>query len=143
VARSGDTTTDKVFIEEFTLGYVAASGKNFPHTMKPLMESNGVMFNPDRPMVMYDSMTVTLDSLHAASPELELHNATLEANGKRGQVTLEYRLMSGDQALGTVSKRLVLGGLRPYCPDAMADVVAQFYRLKARGVSYGTDIAES
>jgi len=25
----------------------------------------------------------------------------------------------------------------------MADVVAQFYRLKARGVSYGTDIAES
>ena len=77
------------------------------------------------------------------SPELELHNATLEANGKRGQVTLEYRLMSGDHALGTVSKRLVLGGLRPYCPDAMADVVAQFYRLKARGVSYGTDIAST
>ncbi|AKO54003.1 hypothetical protein ABA45_17455 [Marinobacter psychrophilus] len=143
VARSGDITTNKVFIEEFTLGYVAASGKNFPHTMKPLMESNGVMFNPDRPMVMYDSMTVTLDSLHAASPELELHNATLEANGKRGQVTLEYRLMSGDQALGTVSKRLVLGGLRPYCADAMADVVEQFYRLKARGVSYGTDIAST
>jgi hypothetical protein len=51
--------------------------------------------------------------------------------------------MSGDQALGTVSKRLVLGGLRPYCQDAMADVVAQFYRLKARGVSYGADIASS
>ena len=139
VMRSGEKTTDKVFIEEFTLAYVAASGKNFPHTMKPLMESNGVMFNPDRPMVMYDSMNVALNSLHAVSPELELNSANLEANGKRGQVTLEYRLMSDGQALGMVSKRLVLGGLRPYCADAMADVVAQFYRLKARGVSYGID----
>lgn len=143
VLRSGKITNDKVFIEKFTLGYVAASGKNFPHTMKPLMESNGVMFNPDRPMVMYDSMTVELDSVHAVSPELELHNATLEANGKRGQVTLEYRLMSGNQTLGTVAKRLVLGGLRPYCPEAMEDVVAQFYRLKARGVNYGADTASS
>lgn len=141
VIRSGDKTNDKVFIEAFTLAYVAASGKNFPHTMKPLMESNGVMFNPDRPMVMYDSMSVALNSLHAQSPELELNTADLEANGKRGQVTLEYRLMSGEKSLGTVSKRLVLGGLRPYCADAMADVVEQFYRLKARGVNYGIDTA--
>lgn len=141
VARSGDKTTDKAFIEEFTRGYVAASGKNFPHTMKPLMESNGVMFNPDRPVVMYESMTVELDSLQAASPELELHTADLEANGKRGQVTLAYRVMVDNEAIGTVSKRLVVGGLRPYCPDAMADVVEQFYRLKARGVNYGNDTA--
>src|SRR5690554_4749931 len=81
VTRSGETTRDERVIEEFIRCYVAASGKNFPHTLKPLMESEGVMFNPDRPMVMYASMSLTLDSLDAASPELEMHNAELEANG--------------------------------------------------------------
>jgi len=51
--------TDKVFIEEFTLGYVAAFGQNFPPHHEALMESNGVMFNPTGQLVMYDSMTVT------------------------------------------------------------------------------------
>src|SRR5680860_190600 len=143
VTRSGDVTRDERVIEEFIRCYVAASGKNFPHTLKPLMESRDVMFNPDRPMVMYASMSLTLDRLDAASPELELHNADLEANGKRGNVTLEYRLISDGKPVGEVAKHLVLGGLRPYCPDAMAGVIEEFYRLKARGSSYGVDIASS
>ena len=92
VARSGATTRDEELIETITRAYVAASGKNFPHTLKPLMESNGVMFNPDRPMVMYESMSLALENLDLPSPGLELHNATLEAAGKRGNVLLEYRL---------------------------------------------------
>jgi hypothetical protein len=143
VTRSGDVTRDERVIEEFIRCYVAASGKNFPHTLKPLMESRDVMFNPDRPMVMYASMSLTLDRLDAASPELELHNADLEANGKRGNVTLEYRLISDGKPVGEVAKHLVLGGLRPYCPDAMAGVIEEFYRLKARGSSYGVDTASS
>lgn len=143
VTRSGNVTRDEHVIEEFIRCYVAASGKNFPHTMKPLMESKGVMFNPDRPMVMYASMSLTLDSLDAASPELELHNADLEDNGKRGNVVLEYRLISDGKSVGEVSKHLVLGGLRPYCPDAMAGIVEEFYRLKARGSRYGIDTASS
>lgn len=143
VTRSGDVTRDEQVIEEFIRCYVAASGKNFPHTMKPLMESKGVMFNPDRPMVMYASMSLTMDSLDAASPELELHNADLEANGKRGNVMLEYRLISDGKPVGEVSKHLVLGGLRPYCPDAMAGIVEEFYRLKARGSHYGIDTVDS
>jgi len=143
VTRSGDVTRDERVIEEFIRCYVAASGKNFPHTLKPLMESRDVMFNPDRPMVMYASMSLTLDRLDAASPELELHNADLEASGKRGNVTLEYRLISDGKPVGEVAKHLVLGGLRPYCPDAMAGVIEEFYRLKARGSSYGVDIASS
>ncbi|GGE62914.1 hypothetical protein GCM10011533_14120 [Streptosporangium jomthongense] len=143
VTRSGETTGDERVVEEFIRCYVAASGKNFPHTLKPLMESKGVMFNPDRPMVMYESMSLALDSLNAASPALELHNADLEANGKRGNVTLDYRLMSDGRPVGEVAKHLVLGGLRPYCPDAMAEVIEEFYRLKARGSHYGTDIAGS
>ncbi|MBW0148002.1 DUF3581 domain-containing protein [Marinobacter arenosus] len=137
VTRSGAHTHDETVIENFTRCYVAASGKNFPHTLQPLMESKGVMFNPDRPMVMYESMSLALDTLDAAAPELELHNADLEANGKRGNVTLEYRLLSDGQPVGEVAKRLVLGGLRPYSQDAMAGVLEEFYRLKARGANYG------
>lgn len=136
VDRSGATTRDEGLIEDITRAYVSASGKNFPHTLKPLMESNGVMFNPDRPMVMYESMSLALDSLDLPSPDLELHNASLEAAGKRGNVLLEYRLKADGQSVGEVTKRLVLSGLRPYCPDAMAEVIEEFYRLKARGADY-------
>lgn len=140
VTRSGASTRDETTIENFTRCYVSASGKNFPHTLQPLMESNGVMFNPDRPMVMYESMSLALDRLDASEPELELHDAQLAANGKRGNVTLEYRLLSDHKPVGQVAKRLVLGGLRPYCPDAMAGVLEEFYRLKARGVDYGSNL---
>ncbi|MEO9524621.1 DUF3581 domain-containing protein [Marinobacter alexandrii] len=140
VTHSGPSTRDETIIENFTRRYVAASGKNFPHTLQPLMESNGVMFNPDRPMVMYESMSLALDRLDATDPELELHDAQLAANGKRGNVTLEYRLLSEQNPVGQVAKRLVLGGLRPYCPDAMAGVLEEFYRLKARGVDYGSNL---
>lgn len=138
VTRSGEITRDEQIIENFVRCYVAASGKNFPHTLQPLMESNGVMFNPDRPMVMYESMSLSLDRLDASDPELELHNAELKANGKRGNVNLEYRLLSDGSPVGEVAKHLLLGGLRPYCPDAMAGVLEEFYRLKARGVDYGS-----
>ncbi|WP_138438291.1 DUF3581 family protein [Marinobacter alexandrii] len=140
VTHSGPSTRDETTIENFTRCYVSASGKNFPHTLQPLMESNGVMFNPDRPMVMYESMSLALDRLDATDPELELHDAQLAANGKRGNVTLEYRLLSEQNPVGQVAKRLVLGGLRPYCPDAMAGVLEEFYRLKARGVDYGSNL---
>ncbi|WP_456237725.1 DUF3581 family protein [Marinobacter similis] len=67
VTRSGASTRDETTIENFTRCYVSASGKNFPHTLQPLMESNGVMFNPDRPMVMYESMSLALDRWMPAS----------------------------------------------------------------------------
>lgn len=87
------------------------------------------MFNPDRPMVMYESMSLALDNLDLPSPGLELHSATLEAAGKRGNVLLEYRLTADNKPVGEVTKRLVLSGLRPYSPEAMAGVIEEFYRL--------------
>lgn len=139
VSRNGDLTRDEEVIENFIRCYVSASGKNFPHTLKPLMESHGVMFNPDRPMIMYESMSLALNHLDNPQPELELHDSRLDAAGKRGNVTLEYHLMSGGNAVGEVSKHLLLGGLREYCPDAMAGIIEEFYRLKARGTRLGMD----
>ena len=139
VTRKGAVTRDEKVIEEFSRCYVAASGKNFPHTLKPLMESHGVMFNPDRPMVMYESMSLALTQLENPQPDLELNNADLEVAGKRGNVTLEYNLQSSGKTVGEVSKRLVLAGLREYCPEAMAGIVEEFYRLKARGTRWGIE----
>jgi len=139
VDRSGESTRDEKVIDDFTHCYVAASGKNFPHTLKPLMESHGVMFNPDRPMVMYESMSFALSHLDNLQPELALHDAELEVAGKRGNVTLAYHLMSAGKAVGAVSKHLVLGSLREYCPEAMAGIIEEFYRLKARGTRLGME----
>lgn len=130
VERSGEATHDDTVIENFIRCYVAASGKNFPHTLKPLMESEGVMFNPDRPMIMYQSMSLTMNTLDAPSPDLELHNAELKPEGKRGNVSLDYRLLSDGKVAGEVSKKLVVSGLRDYNADAMDAVVEEFYRLK-------------
>lgn len=146
VTREGDVVNDPTAIEAFVRCYVAASGKNFPHTLKPLMESEGVMFNPDRPMIMYESMSLALDDPDAGAgdagavldaPELVMDSARLDANGKRGNVTLDYHLHNHGAPVGSVTKRLVVSGLRPYCAEAMAAVVEEFYRLKARGTRYG------
>ncbi|OEY66583.1 DUF3581 family protein [Marinobacter sp. X15-166B] len=143
VTRQGEVTRDEQIIEQFIRNYVAASGKNFPHTLQPLLESNGVMFNPDRPMVMYASMSLTLNSTDAASANLELHHTDLAANGKRGDVSLAYRLIADGAVVGEVDKQLVLGGLRPYCAEAMSGIVDEFYRLKARGPRYGIETTGS
>lgn len=132
VEREGECTHDQSIIEHLIRSYVAESGKNFPHTIKPLMEDQGVMFNPDRPMIMYQSMNLSLKTLNAPEPELELGHAELVPDGKRGNVTLDYRLMSRGQEAGLVSKRLVVSGLRDYDPQAMDAVVEQFYRLKEK-----------
>jgi hypothetical protein len=132
VEREGDSTTDRSIIEHLIRSYVSASGKNFPHTLKPLMEKQGVMFNPDRPMIMYQSMSLSLQTLDAPEPELELGHAELIPDGKRGNVSLDYRLLSRGEEVGQVSKKLVVSGLREYDAQAMNSVVEQFYRLKEK-----------
>ncbi|WP_444985149.1 DUF3581 domain-containing protein [Halomonas mongoliensis] len=131
VERSGEVTRDEAVVEAFTRCYVAFSGKNFPHYLKPLMEAQGVMFNPRRPLVIYDSMGFSLERLDDLAPALELSNSSLEVNGKRGDCLLEFRIQSGGEPIGIGSKKLVVSGLCDYDPAAMDEIVAEFYRLKA------------
>ncbi|GHE21824.1 DUF3581 family protein [Halomonas urumqiensis] len=131
VEREGDITLDEAVVEAFTRCYVAFSGKNFPHYLKPLLQEQGVMFNPRRPLVIYDSMGFSLQRLDALAPALELSRSSLEVAGKRGDTLLEFRIMEGDTPIGVGSKKLVVSGLRDYDAAAMDDIVAEFYRLKA------------
>lgn len=130
VSRSGEATRNEEVVEAFTRCYVAFSGKNFPHYLKPLMEEQGVMFNPRRPLVIYDSMGFSLDRLNGQLPGLELIDSSLSVTGKRGDALLEFQITAGGERVGTGSKKLVVSGLCDYDAAAMDEVVAEFYRLK-------------
>lgn len=110
---------------------MAFSGKNFPHVLKPLLQEQGVMFNPKRPLVIYDSMGFSLERTDLTGPTLELVDSRLEVNGKRGDVKLEFRVVDRGEVVGSGSKKLVVSGLSEYDPAAMEAIVAEFYRLKA------------
>ena len=131
VRRSGNTTFDSNAVDAFTRCYVAFSGKNFPHYLKPLMEAHGVMFNPKRPLVIYDSMGFTLERLDGLTPDLALSRSSLEVQGKRADALLDFSIESGGKLFGVGSKKLVVSGICDYDATAMDAIVEEFYRLKA------------
>lgn len=131
VTRSGDVTHDPHSIEAFVRCYVAFSGRNFPHYLKPLMEAKGVMFNPRRPLVIYDSMGFDLGCLDARAPDLELSQARLDVHVKRADALLDFSINAGGKAIGVGAKKLVVSGLCEYDPVQMEAIVDEFHRLKA------------
>lgn len=130
VERSGDTTWNPAIIEAFTMRYIAFSGRNFPHYLKPLMEAKSVMFNPQRPLVIYDSMGFVLDTLDIAAPVVEFTGSSFDIVGKRGEAHLEFRMASQGKLVGHGTKKLVVSGLQPYDSKVMDDFVGEFNRRK-------------
>ncbi|MGI2258789.1 DUF3581 domain-containing protein [Shewanella sp. GXUN23E] len=122
VQQTGSASHCAAQIESFVRGYVAFSGLNFTHVVVPLMQAHQVMINPDRPLVIYDSMSVELTDLAFVDVELELVSKTLRIDGKRGDVTLEFALNSDGKQVGTGRKTLVLSGLRPLEEDKVAQM---------------------
>lgn len=129
--RDGETTRDESGIENFTRRYVEFSAHNFPHYLKPLLAEKGVMFNPQRPLVIYDRMSFDLQELNPDEPGLDLAGSSLEVNGKRAVARLEFRMTSGGTTAGTGYKQLVVSGLRPYDAKIMEEIEAAYDRLKA------------
>ncbi|MDH2419985.1 DUF3581 family protein [Cobetia amphilecti] len=130
VERSGDTTHDEEVVANFTRQYIAFSGRNFPHFLQPLMLEKGVMFNPARPLVIYDSMGFCFERLDIADLHLDFVGSSLEVNGKRGDTLLEFSIHDGEQCIGSGSKKLVVSGLRDYCAETMDAFVESFEALK-------------
>jgi hypothetical protein len=118
VSRSGDMSRCEVQTEAFIRSYVAFSGLNFIHVLIPLMKANKVMINPDRPLVIYESMSFHLDTLDFSEMSLHLASQELAIDGKRGDVTLTFELLSEGKIIGTGKKTLVLSGLREYEEEA-------------------------
>jgi hypothetical protein len=128
--RSGDTTTDPGTVCGIIHCYVQFSGQAFPHILVPLMAGHGLMVNPERPLIIYESMSIELDRLRFETPRLELTDARLDIQGKRGDAHLEFAVKSGDEVIGHGAKSMVLSGLRPFVTDEIETLVNDYMARK-------------
>ncbi|MFQ5643080.1 MAG: DUF3581 domain-containing protein [Thiogranum sp.] len=130
--RSGETTRDSRLVCDLTSSYVRFSGQTFPHILVPLMAEQQVMINPDRPLVIYESMAIDLDRLDFTGPQLESTRSVLEVDGKRGSVRLEFCLRAGNEIVGRGEKAMVISGLRAYDADRVQAMVDNYASRKQR-----------
>lgn len=131
VKRAGDTTLEESIIANLTQSYVEFSGQTFPHILVPLLAEQGVMINPERPMVIYESMTIDLDRLDVTHPVLKGDYNALEISGKRGSVELAFHLEAGGEIVGRGKKHMLLSGLREYDEAVVASAIATYNQGKA------------
>lgn len=130
VEASGEKTHCASLINALTKAYVDFSGHTFPDILVKLMTENNVMINPSRPMVMYQSMDISLDRLDITTLTLKLSKTSLTIEGKRGDAWLEFDLISNDEIVGHGKKHMLLSGLREYCQDNVDAMVAQYQDSK-------------
>ncbi len=131
VTRSGDLSMDEQLIDSLTEAYVEFSGLTFPHVLVPLMRSHNVMINTQRPLVIYEQMSITLDELPGAAVTLELAGSELNLEGKRADVFLNYSLLVDGRVIGHGQKQMVLSGLREFDQEKIDLLVDDYARIKA------------
>ena len=131
VVVSGENSNDADFISMLSEKYVKFSGKTFPHILVPLMEQEKMMINPSRPLVIYKNMEIYLDKLSGNQLELELKKSSLKHNGKKGEVRLEFSILSDGEEIGHGAKNLLLSGLREYDSAQLEGVITAYVQRKS------------
>lgn len=126
VSSDGAHSHDAGLIESLTRNYVEFSGHTFPHVLVPLMRENNVMINTERPLVIYDHMRISLDTLDIDEVELQLSDSICRLYGKRGDVALNYDLCCNGERVGRGQKKMVMSGLREY-NQASIDALVESY----------------
>jgi len=130
IERNGEVTQEANLIRDLTYSYVTFSGTAFPHILVPLMRENNTMVNPGRPMVIYESMEIDLNHLDFSDPELELSEAKLQVNGKKGDIRLAFNVKSAGEIVGCGTKFMLLRGLRPFDEAQMNTLVEDYTKRK-------------
>ncbi len=130
IERSGAHSDNAQLIKNLTLAYVQFSGQTFPHLLVPLMQQHEVMINPERPLVIYESMSIEMERLDVEDIRLATDSTSLDVDGKRGNAHLKFKLISNGETVGTGSKRLVLSGLRGYEQDKIDELCAAYAQWK-------------
>jgi hypothetical protein len=122
IERKGNINKDKKFVESLIKNYGQFSGQNFPTLLMPLMKEHGVMFNPSRPLVMYNSMSFEFNCVDFNDEmQLKLANSSLDVEPKRANSFLHFDLFDGDKLAGKGIKRLVIAGLKPYDDEVITE----------------------
>lgn len=123
VTRNGDLTRQESIVESLIRAYVAFSGETFPGILVRLMKQEGVMVNPERPMVIYEQMHIEFLHFNADKIDVCLKDSRFDVNGKRGQVVLQFDLVSNGEKIGCGEKRIIMGGLRDYQQSGIDQLV--------------------
>lgn len=131
ISVEGEKTNNDALIKSLISAYVGFSGHTFPHLLGDLMAEKQVMINPARPMIMYESMSIELDTIDVTNITLKLSSTELTLNGKRGSACLIFDLLADGEVIGHGKKHMLLSGLRDYCPDAMNDLSNRYNEFKA------------
>ena len=126
VKRGGRVSHDESLLQNLTQSYVQFSGQTFPHILVPLLAEQNVMIRPDRPLVIYESMSIDLDRLDIEKPLLRGDYNTLEVSGTRGSVELAFHLEDGGKVVGRGKKHMLLMGLRKYDEDAIEAAISSY-----------------
>jgi len=126
IDTAGQSSNNPDTIAKLAQSYVQFSGQNFPHILVPLMQEQGVMINPIRPLVIYKDMSFELDDVHAENISLRLDSSILDVQGKRGNGVFSFSLISNDKVVGTGQKNLILSGLREYDQNAITELTDNF-----------------
>ena len=90
------------------------------------MKKENVMVNPDRPLIVYESMEIQLEQIDFSGLSLELYQTGIDVQGKRGKACLQFELVSDGGKIGCGQKNMILSGLKPYDHDIMEKVVEQY-----------------
>ena len=130
VRRGGDLSRDETLLQSLTQKYVEFSGKSFPHILVPLLAEKNVMINAARPMVMYVSMAIDLDTLDIENPSLCSDYSKIEISGRRGSVELGFNFLERDRIIGRGKKCMILSGLREYDKAVMDAAIVDYNTIK-------------
>lgn len=130
IQRSGKINRDHAMLETLIRDYVAFSGQNFPYVLVPLLEKENVMFNIDRPLVIYESMTLNMQDIYVKNPHLEMQEPSMEVNGKRATAYLHFQIRADGKVVGSGFKKLAVSGLREYEAEPMKAFVDGYLARK-------------
>ena len=130
VERSGDLSRDSALIESFTRDYVAFSGQNFPYVLVPLLAKENVMFNLNRPLVIYESMTLSFHHFDFRQASVEMSQPKMEVDGKRASAFLHFQIKTGEEVVGAGFKKLAISVLSGYEAEPMQAFVDEYLARK-------------
>ncbi|MEM7294486.1 MAG: DUF3581 family protein [Pseudomonadota bacterium] len=131
IDAAGAKTESADFVKSLTQQYVMFSGQTFPHILVGLMQDNNVMINPDRPLVIYKNMSIQLSSMEATTVSLQLADASLRVDGKKGHASLRFLITDDVKEIGCGEKTMVLSGLREYDQELIDRIVNEYAGWKS------------
>lgn len=132
VEFSGDKVESGAANQALISAYVKFSGQTFPFLLVDLMKKHQVMINPQRPLVIYKSMSIDLQNTACDSFDLAFTESSLKADGKKGEVSLNFNIMNNGDVVGVGCKNMLLGGLREYQQDIIDELVDEYNSIKSR-----------